>query len=89
MTTFLLIVSLVLFVFGLGVIFGAFGYAMLMLYKSIDQMAAGDNDAVAKEVTKITKTTIASIAAIIFGGAISIFGWVMAVIVMSFAVVTP
>lgn len=89
MTTFLLIISIVLFVFGLGAIFGAFGYAMFNIYRSIDIVASGDHDAVRKATTSVTKSTVASVAAIIFGGAISIFGWVMMVIVMSFAVVTP
>lgn len=86
MITVLLTISIILFIYGILAIFGAFGYAMFNIYRSIDVVASGDHDAVRKVSTSVTKSTIASIAAIIFGGAISIFGWIMIVIVMSFAV---
>lgn len=89
MTTILLALSIILLISGILVIFGAFGYAMLKMYNSIDIMASDDHDTINKEITSVTKSNIASIAAIIFGGGLSMLGWIMAVIVMSFSVVTP
>lgn len=89
MTTLLLVISIILFISGILAIFVAFSYAMFNIYRNIDIVASGDHDAVRKATTSVTKSTIVSITAIIFGGAISIFGWIMMIIVMSFAVVTP